>query len=81
VLFKEIYLDTLKSPFGNLERLMEGKRFSAGIKCEDPVMVQFVGHIIFVSNEYLYGDKTFRKEFNLFVVTELRQTRWRSFED
>jgi hypothetical protein len=50
VLFREFYFDTLKLHFGTLKRLMEGKRFSADIKCEDPVMVQIDGPIIFVSN-------------------------------
>jgi hypothetical protein len=80
VLFKEFYFDTLKSHFGTLKRLMEGKRFSADVKCEDPVTVQFDGTNIFVSNKHPYGDKFFRKEFILFVLTELRQTMWRMFE-
>jgi hypothetical protein len=37
VLFTEIYFNPLKSQFGILKRLMEGKRFSADVKCEDPV--------------------------------------------
>jgi hypothetical protein len=47
VLFKEFYFDTFKSIFGTLKRLMEGKIFGIDVKCEDPVMVQFDGRIIF----------------------------------
>jgi hypothetical protein len=39
VLYKAFYFDTLKSHFGTLQRLMEGKIFSADVKCEDPVRV------------------------------------------
>jgi hypothetical protein len=56
--YSKTFFDTLKSHFGNLKRLMEGKRFSADVKCEDPVRVQFDGPNIFVSNGYLYGDET-----------------------
>jgi hypothetical protein len=42
---------------------MEGKIFSADVKCEDPVTVQFDGTNIFVSNENSYGDEIF---LNLF---------------
>jgi hypothetical protein len=59
LLFKEIYFDTLKSHFGTLKRLMEGKRFSANVKWKDPVRVQFDGTNTFVSNKHPYGDKTF----------------------
>jgi hypothetical protein len=59
VLFKEFYFNPLKSHFGALKRLMEGKKFSADIKSEDPVMVQFDGPIIFVGNEHSYGNKLF----------------------
>jgi hypothetical protein len=61
VLFKKNSFDTLKFHFGRLKRLMEGKRFIADVKCEDPVRVQFDGPNVFVSNEHPYGDKTFYK--------------------
>jgi hypothetical protein len=38
---------------------MEGNRFSADVNCEDPVMVQFYGSIMFVSNEHPYNDESF----------------------
>jgi len=60
VLFKEFCFYALKSHFGTLKRLMEWKRFSADVKCEDQVMVQFDG-IIFVSNVHPYGDEIFEK--------------------
>jgi hypothetical protein len=53
---------------------MEGKRFSATLKCEDPVMIQFDGPIIFVSNEHVHGDVCFLEELILFMLRELRQT-------
>jgi phage/plasmid-associated DNA primase len=64
VLFKEFYFDTLKSHFGTLKRLMEGKRFSADVKCKDPVTVQFDCPNIFVSNEHPSGDKSFLKRIH-----------------
>jgi hypothetical protein len=48
VLSKEFYFDPLKSHFGTLKSLMEGKRFTVDRKREDLVMVQFNGPIIFV---------------------------------
>jgi hypothetical protein len=57
VLFKEFYFDTLKLHFETLKRLMEGKRFSADVKCKDQVRVQFDGPNEFVSNEHPYGDE------------------------
>jgi phage/plasmid-associated DNA primase len=59
VLAKQFYFDTLISHRGTLKGLMEGKRVSADVKCEDPVMVQLDGPIIFVSNEHPYSDKFF----------------------
>jgi hypothetical protein len=59
VLFKQFYFDALKSHFGTLKRLIEEKRFSAGVKCEDPVMVQFDGLIISVSKVNPFGDDFF----------------------
>jgi hypothetical protein len=53
---------------------MEGKRFSADVKCENRVMIQFDGPIIFVSNVHLHGDVCFLEELILFVLRELRQT-------
>jgi hypothetical protein len=41
---------------------MEGKRFSADVKCEDPVRVQFDGPNIFVNIVPPYDDETFKKE-------------------
>jgi hypothetical protein len=60
-LCKEFYFDPFKSHFGTLKRLMEEKGFSADIKCEDPVRVQFNGPNIIVSNERPYSDETFLK--------------------
>ena len=65
VLAKEFYFDTFKSHFGTLKRLMEGKRFSADVKCEDPVIVQFGGPIMFVSNEHTYGDESFLRRVHV----------------
>ena len=59
MLAKQFYFDSLISHCGTLKRLMEGKRFSADVKCEDPVMVQFYGPIIFVSNEHPCGGESF----------------------
>jgi len=59
VLAKQFYFDSLISHCGTLKRLMEGKRFSADVKCEVPVMVQFDGPIIFVSNEHPCGGESF----------------------
>jgi hypothetical protein len=38
---------------------MESKKFSVDVKCEDPVVVNFDGPVIFVSNEHPYGDERF----------------------
>jgi hypothetical protein len=67
VLAKQFYFNTLKSNFGTLKRLMEGKRFSADVKCQDPVMVQFGGPIMFVSNKHPYGDESFFEKSSYFL--------------
>jgi hypothetical protein len=59
VLAKEFYFNTLKSHFGTLKRLKDVNRFSADVKCEALVMVQFDGPTMFVSNEHPYGNETF----------------------
>ena len=59
MLAKQFNFDTLVSHYSTLKRLMEGKRFSVDVKCEDPVMVHFDGPIIFVSNERPYSDESF----------------------
>ena len=58
---------------------------SADVKCEDLVMVQFDGPIMFVSNEHPYGDESFLRRvhvvyaFMLFMLIGLRRTMWRRF--
>jgi phage/plasmid-associated DNA primase len=59
VLFGKLYFDTFISNVGSLKRLMESKKFSVDVKCKDPVLVNFDGSIIFVSNKHPYSDKSF----------------------
>lgn len=59
ILFEEYYNKTFKGNSGQLKRLMEGKRFSVDVKCDNSVTVSFDGPIIFVSNEHPYGDESF----------------------
>jgi hypothetical protein len=44
---------------------MEGKRFSADVKYEDPVKVQIDDPIIFISNEHPFGNETFSRKFHV----------------
>jgi hypothetical protein len=59
---------------------MEGKRFSADVKCEDPVRVQVESPNICVSIVPPYGvEKKKKRVLILFVLTEIRQIMWMRF--
>lgn len=67
MLFKEFYFNNLRLNFGT--QAINGRtKINVDVKCEEPVMVQFDGPIIFVSNEYPYGDDSFLRRVHVVCV-------------